>query len=162
MNKAEKIICKCEKLAHEWASKVTNGGSGEHFAAARVNYLNGSLVAEIRTLCAELAEYEPRATGKREHETTYAHDGGELVVHFDCEEGEPMTRDDPGCDPSVTVNAVFANGMNITYLLEGTDVMERIESHCYEAAERAFIESEEDAAISRWESRRDDSLIGAA
>lgn len=37
----------------------------------------------------------------------------ELLIEFDYQPSEPMTRDDPGCDAEVDVVAVYANGMDI-------------------------------------------------
>ena len=143
MTRAERLIA---------ASRETATLNGDTSSAFFYSAFAGSLQAQITKLCKELAEYEP-ATGKGELETTYPTDGGDLVIHFDYEPGERETRDEPGCDPQVTINGVFANGMDITYLLDGTDTMEKIEEQCYQE----IVERETDAAIWRAESSREEA-----
>jgi hypothetical protein len=155
MNRATKI-----KLSATQAANLHRDKCG--LETISYSYLAGCLEAHIDKLCSELANYTPNASGRGEQETTYAHDGGELVVHYDYEAGEEATRDDPGCDPLVTVNSVYANGMDITYLLSDTDTMEHIIGQCYEEVEMSIKDAKADAAISRWESRRDDDLMEAA
>lgn len=125
------------------------------------SYLAGCLEAHITALCDELQEFTPPKSGKTERETTYAHDGGELVVHFDFEPGEDSTRDYPGCPESVAINGVFANGMNVTDLL-GAGVLERIEEHCLEQIDTDVADAEYDRAEERYQSRRDYGVTGNA
>ena len=151
MNRATRI-----KLAATTAANKHRDGCG--LATISYAYLSGVLEGHIDALCAELEKFTPPASGKREMETTYAHDGGELIVHFDHEQGEPQTRDDPGCPEDVCVNAVYSNGMNITGLL-GDLVLEQIEEHCMEQVEAAAEDADYDRGEERYQSRRDEELM---
>jgi len=121
------------------------------------SFLAGVLEGHIDALCSELEEFEPLASGSGERETAYAHDGGNLVVHFDFEPGERQTWDDPGYPESVTVNSVFANGMDITALIDFS-TMEGIEAHCLKEVENAAEQAKYDRAEERHQSRRDEEL----
>ena len=121
------------------------------------SFLAGVLESHIDGLCRELEEFQPPASGSGELETTFSHDGGELFVHFDFEPGESQTWDDPGYPESVSVNAVFANGMDITSLLDSA-TMESIEAHCLGEVESAAEDAKYDRAEERYQSRRDEEL----
>ena len=122
------------------------------------SYLAGALEGHIDILCYELEGFKPPATGKGEQATTYAHDGGELVVHYDYQPEEKQTRDEPGCEACVTVNGIYANGMDVFGLLDGTATMESIEATCMQAITESIAEAKYDAAERQYEQRRDDAL----
>ena len=148
MNRATKI-----KLAATAAAQAHERTTG-HYSYA---YHCGSLESHIDALCRELEAFKPRASGSSERETTYSHDGGELFVHFNYESGESQTRDCPGYPESACVNSVFANGMDITPLLDAT-TMESIEAHCLQEVENAAQQAEYDRGEERHQSRRDEEL----
>ena len=133
MSKATKL-----KLAAAHAAQAHEKATG-HYSYA---YHCGVLESSIDTLCAELAEYEPPATGKSERECDYEVDAGTLTVQYDIDED------------GVTVNSVYANGMDIYSLLDVT-TLDQIREHCEEVAEAEYEDSKTEAAISNWESRRD-------
>ena len=151
MNRATKI-----KLGATQAANRHRDICG--LATISYSYLCGYLEAHITELCAELERFVPRASESSERKTTYSHGGGELLVYFDFEDGERQTWDDPGYPESVLVNSVFANGMDVTSLLEGTSNMESIEAHCLQEVQTAAEQADYDRAEERYQSRRDEEL----
>jgi hypothetical protein len=140
MKKSERILAKVEADAAAFAI------NGETPYA----YKCGLLTGHIRMLCEEI---EPRKAGPREYTTTYATEGGEYVVYFDASEGSTGSRVEPPSPPELDINAVFANGFDVFDDLS-EKVLNRIMDRCWEALEEMAAESEEYAAISRYESRR--------
>lgn len=69
------------------------------------------------------------------------HVGSEIdvTVYFDYSPSEPVTRVDPGCESSVTINAVYVDwdeGKDILEVLD-VDCQNRLELQCLEAVESA-------------------------
>ena len=151
MNRANKI---------KQAATTAANKHRDHCGLPSISYsfLAGALESHIDALCRELEGFQPPATGRGERATTYSHDGGELVVHYDYEPGEPQTRDEPGCDADVTVTGIYANGMDVLNLLEDTETMQSIEAACFTAITESIAEAKYDAAEYRYQQRRDDAL----
>lgn len=118
----------------------------------------GVLEGEIDKLCNKLGDFMPPASGQGEREMLYAHDGGELVVYYDIEESD----DEVGYTGGVTINAVYANGMDIQYLLAGTAVMDQIEEQAAIEADEQERDSQMDAAEHYSDLRRDDAMMEQA
>jgi hypothetical protein len=143
MNRATRI-----KLSATAAAQAHERTTGAYSYA----YQCGALESHIDILCRELENFKPRASGRGEREAVYAHDGGELVVYYDLDEPD----DEVGYTGGVTVNSVFAHGMDITEMLSGTSVMGDIEEHCILSADQEWRDAEADAAEYAYESRRDE------
>ena len=148
MNRATRI-----KLAATIATQNHEKATGSYSYA----YQTGALESHIDALCRELEDFKPRAAGRGERETTYAHDGGELVVYYDLDGPD----EEVGYTGGVTVNSIFANGMDITEMLSGASVMGDIEQHCILTADQEWHDAKADAAEYAYESRRDD-MMGVA
>ena len=151
MNRATKI-----KLAATTAANKHRDQCG--LPSISYSYLAGVLESQIDILCRDLESFQPPSTGRGESATTYVYEGGELVVHYDYEPSEPQTWDEPGCDACVTVTGVYANGMDVFHLLDGTATMESIEATCFTAVTEAVAADKYDAAEYRYQQRRDDAL----
>jgi hypothetical protein len=145
---ANRIIQSAQALA----SKVTGETSGAFFQAS----LSGALQGQIILLCGKLSGFEADKTGPSERECTYSHDNGEFVVHYDIEASD----DEVGYSGGVILNAIYANGMNVTDFIDD-DTKGLIEEHCSITADQEMRESKYDEAEYRYESRRDDELMGA-
>ena len=151
MNRATKV-----KLAATAAANKHGHELG--LPSISYSYLAGALEGHIDTLCRELEGFQPPANGRGERATTYAHDGGVLVVHYDYQPEEARTWDEPGCDACVTVTGIYANGMDVFGLLDGTTTMESIEATCLQSVTESMAEAKYDAAKRQYEQRRDDAL----
>jgi hypothetical protein len=83
---------------------------------------------------------------------------GGLVIdcHLEFEASEPQTYNDPGCAGSIELIWALVGGIDISEVLG--DAKDTIEEEALAEMEKAAKESAEDAAESRWESRRDDDL----
>ena len=144
LSAADRLIARLEQEAKTFA--------GEQNGVSHYPYFCGLLQGQLRELLYKLAEFEAPKTGKSERECTYE----DFVVHYDLEEAD----DEVGYAGSVTVNAVYANGLDVRDSLD-RDVISEIETHCDETAEAEYRDQKADAAIERYESRRDDELSGA-
>jgi len=71
----------------------------------------------------------------------------EVAVHCDYEPGERMTRDDPGCDESITVCAVYLYDTDIYELCTAKQI-EAMGDKCMEVIQ----EQRDEADIDRYES----------
>jgi hypothetical protein len=144
---ANHIIKQAEKVA----TKMTGETSGAFYQAA----LAGALQARVTELCGKLAVFEAE-TGTRT--TTYPTEMGELVVNYDI----TAPDDEVGYQGGLTIEGIFANGMDITDCLYGTKLFDLIEEHCWEAAEQDMKDAEYDRADHYYQSRKDDEMMGAA
>ena len=151
MNRATKI---------KFAATAAANNHRDHCRLPTISYsyLAGVLEGHIDDLCRELEGFHAPATGRGERATTYAHDGGDLVVHYDYEPAEKQTWDEPGCSECVTVTGVYANCMDVFGLLDGTPTMESIEAACLQAINDGVAEAKYDAAERQYQQRRDDAL----
>jgi hypothetical protein len=75
------------------------------------------------------------------HTCTYSTDTGDIVIEFDHQPGERMTRTDPGCPESVEITEVIAGGIFI-YEFITPEALETFETRCWASLEVAFAEAE--------------------
>ncbi len=140
------------KSAKDAAEKMTGETSGSFYWSAKA----GALEAHVRALVAQMATFEADKTGPSERECTYSHDNGEFVVHYDI----AASDDEVGYSGGLILNAIYANGMNVTDFIDD-DTKGLIEEHCSITADQEMRESKYDEAEYRYQSRRDDELMGA-
>ena len=130
MKKAERIIKKAEESANEYIESLPKiGETAEFDRAIKGSYEIGILRGAIRGLCRELGEFSAPKTGVSELQATYETNAGEYVIHFDYSPGEEQTENDPGSDPEVTINSIWANGMDVMEDLS-TSLKEMMQDHC--------------------------------
>ena len=147
MANADRLI----KSAHAAAERMTGETSGAFYWSA----MAGALEAHVRALAGSLAKFEADKTGPSERECTYSHDNGEFVVHYDLEQDD----EEVGYQGGVILNAIYANGMNVTDFIDD-DTKGLIEEHCSITADQEMREAKYDEAEYRYQSRRDDELMG--
>jgi hypothetical protein len=70
-----------------------------------------------------------------------------LVIEFDYQPGEEMTRDYPGCEADVEITAIYANGMDMIYWME--EHMDFFREKCFEY----IAYEQENAELDRGEER---------
>ncbi len=93
------------------------------------------------------------------HTTTYSTYTGDLVIEFDYQPAERMTRDYPGCDAEVDVVSVMANGIDILEWISDVSLEFFVEK-CFESVAEAKENDEYDRGEERYQSRMDDACMG--
>ena len=89
------------------------------------------------------------------HTCTYRYEAGskdELVIEFDYQPAEPMTRDYPGCDAEVDVVAVYANDIDILERISDTS-LEFFKEKCFESVRKIKEDAEYDRGQELYEDR---------
>lgn len=79
-----------------------------------------------------------------------------IEVRYDFDAGEAMTRDHPGCDEEVTINALQINGEWVSPDCFDEKWLDKIVVTLLEETVEALKDAEAEAAISAHEARMDD------
>ena len=145
MSRADKIIARAES-----DTRLYSGKADMNYA-----YLSGALKGQIQGLCYELATFNAPPCAVCEQVATYTTDAGEYVIHFDFTPGEERTYDDPGCDPEVCINSVWANGMDVQGDLSES-LLDLMTEHCLNDVQERIADSKTDAAIEAYEARQEE------
>ena len=91
--------------------------------------------------------------------TTYATDGGDLVIEFDYQPAEESTDVSPGCPASVDVFSVMAGPFEIIDWCSSSAIA-FFEEKALESVQQAKFDAECDRAEAAHQSRIDDELMG--